>query len=467
MPDSESKSVAVIGAGVAGIGAAFALSQSGYQVHLLDRRPYPGGRASSYLHPALNEVVDCQHVLVGCCTNLIDLFQRSSVADSIRWYDQITFLEATGRASTFRTGLLPAPLHYTESFLRAPMLGLRDKLGIARAMTTLLSGIPADDHEGLDAWLRRLGQTDCARRHFWEPIVVCTLNDNLQNCSARHAAHVFRELFIRSATGGHLGIPTIPLSDLHSAPVRVIQSSGGSVCYRASVEQIQPCANRWRLLGPSVDLIADAIVLAVPFEQMQRLLPTLPANPAATALSQALGRFVPSSYTTVHLWFDREITSLDHAALLDTDLQWIFNKSRIRALPSELDSYVELVIAGSPTYLAMDRQQILARSIENLALYFPEVKSARLVRSGILKEARATFSVLPDLDSSRPSAPSPWPGIFLAGDWTSTGWPSTMEGALRSGYLAASAVTAGWGAPRHFFAPELPASGFMRLFRCM
>jgi len=463
MSDPQSQSVAVVGAGVAGIGAAFALSQSGYQVHLLDRRPYPGGRASSYLHPALGEVVDCQHVLVGCCTNLIDLFERSGIADAIRWYDQITFLEANGRASTFRPGLLPAPLHYTESFLRAPMLGLRDKLGIARAMTTLLAGIPADDHEALDAWLRRLGQTDRARRHFWDPIVVCTLNDNLQNCSARHAAHVFRELFIRSATGGRLGIPTIPLSDLYAAPVRVIQSSGGSVCYRASVEQIQPSAQRWRLFGPSVDLAADAVVLAVPFEQMQRLLPGLPANPAATALAESLARFVHSSYTTVHLWFDREITSLDHAALLDTDLQWIFNKSRIRRVPPEPGSYVELVIAGSPAYLAMDRQQILARSLENLALYFPEVRNARLIRSGILKEARATFSVIPSLDSSRPSAVSPWPGIFLAGDWTATGWPSTMEGALRSGYLAASAVTATLRSPCHFFAPELPPSGFMRL----
>lgn len=465
MPDPASRTVAVVGAGVAGLAAATALSSAGYRVTVLERRPYVGGRASSYLHPALNEVVDSQHVLVGCCTNLIDLLERSGAASQIRWYDQLTFLEPNRRASIFRPGLLPAPLHYTESFLRAPMLSLADKLAIARGMTTLLAGIPPDDSEGLDAWLARTGQTERARRHFWEPIVVCTLNDGFRNCSTRHAAHVFRELFLRNPLSGRLGIPAIPLSDLYSAAERLIEDNGGAVHLRSSVEGIgQLASGLWQLNGPALDCIADAVILAVPFEQMQRLLPTLSQTPAAGHLAANLGHFIHSSYTTVHLWFDREITGLPHAALLDGDLQWIFNKSRIRGYPPGRDCYVELVIAGSELYLSMARAEILSRTLDNLALYFPEVRQARLLRSGVLKEARATFSVLPDLDRYRPSPVSPWPNIFLAGDWTATDWPSTMEGAARSGYLAAEAVAEAWGEKRRFLVPDLPPAGLMRLF---
>lgn len=463
MAAGRERTVAVVGAGVAGLAAATALSGAGYRVEVLERRPYVGGRASSYLHPALQVVIDSQHVLVGCCTSLIDLYERSGVADQIRWYDELTFLEPGGRASKFRPSALPPPLHYAASFLRAPMLSLRDKLGIARGMTTLLRGIPEDDREGLEAWLKRTGQTERARRHFWEPIVVCTLNDGFARCSTRHAAHVFRELFLPNRASGRLGIPAIPLSDLYGAAARLVERQGGAVRLRSSVERIEPAeGRRWRLAGSSLDTVADAVVLAVPFEQMQRLLPAMPQTPGAAGLASNLARFVHSSYTTVHFWFDREITSLPHAALLDSDLQWIFNKSRIRGYSSDAGCYVELVIAASPLYLEMERAEILRRSLDNLAQFFPEVRQARVVRSSVLKEARATFSVLPDLDRSRPSPASPWPGIFLAGDWTATGWPSTMESAARSGYQAAEAVAFSFGEQRAFLGPDLPASGLMR-----
>lgn len=464
MPEAQ-HTVTVVGGGVAGLAAGSALAQAGYQVQLLERRPYLGGRASSYPHPALGETVDCQHVLVGCCTNLFQMLEQAGVADQVRWYDELTFLEPGGRASIFRPAALPAPLHYTASFLRAPMLTLADKIGIARGMTTLLGGIPADDQESLESWLDRTGQTERARRHFWEPVVICTLNDGFRNCSTRHAAHVFRELFMKSPVSGRLGIPTIPLSDLYSAVGRLIEERGGSIRLRSSVERIEPAnGRRWRIAGADFETISDAVILALPFEQIQKLLPSLPQSAEAEQLRADLGRFVHSSYTTVHLWFDREITPLHHAALLDSDLQWIFHKSRIRSYPASEGSYVELVIAGSPTYLAMERQEILSRSLENLGLYFPEVRKARLVKSGILKEARATFSVLPGLDPYRRSPAGPWPGIFLAGDWAATGWPSTMESGVRSGYLAAEALAGSFGASESFSAPEIPASGLMRLF---
>ncbi len=164
------------------------------------------------------------------------------------------------------------------------------------------------------------------------------------------------------------------------------------------------------------------------------------------------------------MWFDRQITDLHHAALLDTTIQWVFHKSRIRSYPEERGSYVELVIAASTAQLKMERSEILDSAMAELASFFPEVKGAKLVKSGILKEARATFSVLPGLDELRPLAKSPWAGIYFAGDWTATGWPSTMESAARSGYLAAEALAADHGSSAKFLQPDVAASGMMKLF---
>ena len=453
--------VTVIGAGVAGLAASCALVDAGYNVSLLERRPYVGGRASSYEHPALHEVVDCQHVLLGCCTNLIHLLEQSGAADKVRWYDELNFLEPGGRRSAFTPNSLPAPLHFSDSFLRAPMLGIRDKLAIARGMSEFLSSALGDDEVSMEAWLKRTRQTPQAIRHFWEPVVLCTLNDGFANCSLRVTRKVFRELFLRSPEGARLGIPVVPLSDLYAGAVRLIEEKGGKVCLRESVDSIvHEEDGRWRVAASSGKFVSDAVVLAVPFEQVEKLLP----NRSGTQLGRHLEHFIHAPYTTVHLWFDREITDLDHAALLDTGIQWMFHKSRIRGYASERGSYVELVIAASRAQLKVPREQILSQSISELHMFFPEVKTARLVKSGILKEPRATFSVLPGLDKFRPHPVSEWPGIYLAGDWTSTGWPATMESAARSGYLAAEALTMKAREPRRFLLPDLPPTGMMRLF---
>ncbi len=401
--NQDKESVAVVGAGVAGLTAASALAEAGYQVQLLERRPFVGGRASSYEHPALGEVVDCQHVLLGCCTSLMHLYERAGVSDKIRWYEKLTFLESSGRASEFAANGLPAPLHFSGSFFRAPMLGLKDKIAIARGMSQFLTGIPQADTESFAQWLKRTRQTELAIRHFWEPVVVCTLNDGFEECSTRHCAHVFRELFLRSPEGAKLGIPTIPLSDLYSPAARLVESLGGAVHVRTSVESLRREPDgRWCLGTNQGEYATDAVVLALPFEQTQKLIPKMPRSAEADQLAADLTQFVHSPYTTVHLWFDREITDLHHAALLDTRIQWIFHKSRIRGWAPDRGSYVELVIAASEDSLKQERAEILSGAIEELALFFPEVKKARVVKSGILKEARATFSVLPGLGPAAP-----------------------------------------------------------------
>lgn len=465
------RSVVVVGAGVAGLNAAASLAQAGTGVTLLERRSWVGGRAYSYLHPALEEVVDGQHVVVGCCTNLIDFCNTAGLADKIRWYDRQTWLEPATtarpvRASTIEIGSLPTPMQYASSFLRAPTLSFADKLSIANGLLGLADGTPQQDAESVAEWYRRTGQTERAIRHLWEPIIIATLNDNADNCSMRYAGKVFYELFLKNSTGGRLGIPTVPLSEFYAAGADLVRAHGGCVELRSSVDQLtQQPDGRWQLHCADHNFIADDVILALPFEQTQRLISTMSlsdpgAEPARADLLAKMTHFTHSPFISILLWYDRQITDLDHAWLLDSTIQWFFHKSRIRNYPPDRGSYVELVIAGSRTELPMTREQILTPALAELQRFFPDVARATLLKSGILKEARATFSVTPGLDAHRPSQRTAHPGLYLAGDWTATEWPATMEGAARSGRLAAGHLL---GTPTRFLTPDLPPTGLMRL----
>jgi len=469
MSNPEQSDVLIVGAGVAGLAAAVAVSGTGRRVTLLERKPYVGGRAYSYPHPALDEVIDSQHVLLGCCTNLIDLCKLSGADRHIRWYDNITFLEpATAsrpvRRSEIGPGVLPSPGHSSLSFLRARMLSLTDKSRIAVGLLEFLRGYPQNDDEPFSAWLTRTKQTERAVRHFWEPVIVGALNDSFDRCSTRYAARVFYESFLKSAQGGRLGIPTQPLSEFYASIVQLAERQGTVFRARASVERIERLGNGlWQItVSDGNQYSAESLLLALPFEQTQRLLETLPVDsPQRQRILPMLQHFSHAPITTIHLWFDRTITHLDHAALLDTRIQWFFNKSRIRrdeVGDTHPGQYLELVISASFAELHQTREQILASAIAELSRFFPAVAQANILKSGILKEARATFSVAPGLDAFRPTADAPGDGLYLAGDWIRTGWPSTMEGAVRSGRLAASAI-----ANETFLTPDLPANGLMAL----
>jgi zeta-carotene desaturase len=464
MKDAIQRDVVVAGGGLAGTAAALALSEggagtSGNSITVLDRRPALGGRAYSYEHPALEETIDSQHVILGCCTNLVELMEKAGAAETIRWYDELFFLEPNGNRSRLRPGPLPAPGHQTISFLRAPMLGIGDKAGIARGLLEFLRGYPEDDAESFATWLKRTRQTERAIRHFWEPVVVGALNDGFESCSTKYAGKVFHESFLRSAGAGRLGIPALPLSEWLAPLTDLARSRGVDVRSKTgmiSLEQVT--GGRWCVRTDGAVFEANNVILAVDFKQTQKVLRGLPGGAAVAA---DLDHFVAAPITTVHLWYDREVVDLDHAVLLDTRIQWVFTKSRIRRWKAERGTYLELVISASWPELKMSREEILRAALEELAMFFPAVKTARLVKSCVLKEARATFSVTPGLDRYRPAQKTQWPGLFLAGDWTRTEWPSTMEGAVRSGRLAAGELV---GERTRYMADELPPGGLMPLW---
>ena len=464
---SEAADVVVVGAGVAGLAATVALSGAGARVVLLERKAYVGGRAYSYLHPALNEVIDSQHVLLGCCTNLVDLCRLAGTERKIRWYDAIPFLEpgrdgGEARRSDLVPGDLPSPAHSMVSFLGAPMLGVRDKAGIARGLMEFMRGIPDSDEEAFSNWVRRTGQTERSIKRFWVPIIVSTLNDTFERTSTRYAAKVMYESLLKSASGGRMGVPSEPMSEFYAALAGLAQQQGTELRLRESVERIERAEGAWRAVLSGGEVVSGkAMVLALPFEQAQKLMGTI-AEPTEEqhAVMTSFAQFVHAPITTIHLWLDREVTEIEQAALLDTRIQWMFNKSRIRRSETG-EHYYELVISASHAELKKTREEILESAIAELKMFFPRARAAKIVRAGVLKEARATFSVTPGLERFRPEPDACGDGLFLAGDWTKTDWPSTMESAARSGRLAAERVARAAGGKQQFLTPELRAKGLM------
>ena len=465
VPEKLRPSVAIIGGGLAGISAGSALADAGYRVELFERRPYLGGRASSYELPGTGEVVDnCQHVLLGCCTNLIDFYRRLGVEDQIRWYDEITFILPDGKSSVLRPTTLPAPMHSGPSFLASSVLDFSDKLAISRALLALMPSLPADNGENFESWLRRHGQTKQSIDRFWAPVLISALNDDLDRISVRYAALVFRDSFLKSAEGGRMGVPAVPLSQLYGHAASYIEARGGRVNLRASVDAIRADQDGILLSVGDEEIRTDYAILATPFNTVEKLLPD---NPETQPLRQAAAHFGSSPITGIHLWFDREITPLEHAVLLERTIQWMFQKSKIlntRRESGESGSYLELVVSSSKSLVDKPRQEIIDLAVKELAEFFPTVRAAKLTKATVVKEVHATFSPAPGSDTYRPSHTSPWPRLFLSGDWTATGWPSTMEGAVRSGYGAAEELSTAAGKCSQFLIPDLPARGFMRLF---
>lgn len=468
LPQNLEKTVAVVGGGVAGMSAACALAEAGLRVQLIERRGYLGGRASSYLHPGVGEVIDnCQHVLFGCCTNLVGFYQRIGVADRIHWTSEMTMIEPGGRRSLLGPSWLPAPLHGLPKLMAAHAFTFADKLALGRAFAALMRPVPHDSTESLGAWLKRNGQTKGALDRFWRLVIASALNADIDVIALPYAAKVIRELFMNSAQAGSMGMSTVPLSELYAGAAEFLTRHGSAVLLNANVDAVQwdASAQKWTLVTPAGTVTSDFLVLALPFEAMAKLLPHMPAAAGAEALARQLERHEHWPICSVHLWFDREITALDHAVLLDREIHWMYNKSRLQPWRNLKGSYVELVISASRTFAALTREQAIAQAVSELAEFFPEVALARLEKAALVKEVRATFGVPPGIDAARPTSVSPWPNCFLAGDWTATGWPSTMESAARSGHLAAEALCQSAGAPRAILNPDLGPQGLMRFVK--
>jgi len=464
----------VIGGGLAGLSSAVALAEAGFRVRLLEKRPHLGGRAASYVLPGGEHVDNCQHVTLGCCTNLEDFYRRVGAANQIRFFDRLLFAAPDGKRGAISSVALPPPLHMGPSFLAFPLLGWADKNAIARALLAiaLSGGRPADlassvagENISMLAWLRKHRQTERAIRRFWEVILVSALDEELDRIDARYGIDVFWKAFLSTRGGYRVGIPRVPLGNLYEGCHRALAAQGGQVQLRAGVRG-------FRVVDGVVDGVeredgslenADYFLSAVPQDALPELLPAAILESEPEFLN--LRNLRASPITGVHLWFDRRVMDEPFLTLLDSTTQWVFNKTQLSGEAVENGGqYLQLVISASYGLATRSRQDIIELCLNELRGVLPATRAAVLVKGTVVKEMSATFSPAPGSDRWRPAQKSPLARLFLAGDWTSTGWPSTMEGAVRSGYLAAEAILSEAGTPRKFLQPDLRAEGLARFW---
>lgn len=414
--------VKIVGGGLAGLSAAAALASLNWQVDLYEAKPFLGGRATSFpVRPDETDserIDNCQHVLLRCCDNLMDFYRRCGVADKIRFYDELYFVRPGGAVDTLRRGVLPYPAHLAGSFLKFGFLSWSDKLALARDLRALQKryGDSSLDKITMGEWLLSRRVSENSYQRFWRPILVSALNEEPDRASAHAAFQVFAEGLLGSRSSYEMGVPAVPLAELYAVAGDKVR-----VHLRESVERIDPLSDE-----------ADVYISAVPYDRIVSLLPELKFNVAA---------FEHSPITGVHLWFDRPVTELPHAVLLDRTMQWMFRKS---------ETYLQCVVSASRDLLTVSRGDIIELARQELLEYFPAVAEAQLLRAHVVKEVKATYSIQPGLTAHRPSTETFYPNVFLAGDWTDTNWPATMEGAVRSGYRAADAAARSQGVAASF-----------------
>jgi squalene-associated FAD-dependent desaturase len=441
--------VLVIGGGLAGVTAACDLADAGLPVTLVEARPVLGGKTWSFRDEQTGLPVDNgQHVFLGCCAAYRRFLQRLGI-------EKATFLQPRLRVPIFapeygRAALqsaripLPAPLHLLHSFLRLPMLSWREKLQAARTLAAIASagraGRLAYDHLSFADWLRERGESARAITYLWNLITLPTLNEDCERASAGLALMVFQEGLLRHAGGARIGYATVGLSDLLcEAAARYLQERGA--CLRLGCRAVALEMEDERIVGARlVDgelLPASQVVLALPHYALAAL---TPADLRCHPFFARAARLGVSPIVGVNLWLDRVVTREPLAAVIGREeTYWVFDKGALLRLniPGQ---YLTVSISGAHRYLDQSREQIIAQVRRDLETVFPALGAAQMTHALVIKERQATFAAAPGSAAHRLPTATPVPGLYLAGAWTDTGWPATMEGAVLSGHAAARAV---------------------------
>lgn len=414
--------VAVVGAGLAGLAAATSLARSGVAVHLIERSRLLGGKATSFEVGGV-EVDNGQHVVLRCCTEFLDFANQLGMRSSLRFQPRFsaTVLTRDAPPARLRAAPLPAPLHLALGFASYRHLGTADKLRVLAAL--LAARKPVGSQLDMASWLLQHHQNRRTRRAFWDPFLIPALNAPLEKASAADGLFVIRTAFLGGRDAACIGYSTVPLARLAERAAALCET----VTMRSPVTSI--VVRDGAVTGVRVDsettIPCDACVLAVPPRRVAAILAesNLPAIPGLDA-------FLTEPIVDVHLWYDRQLHMLDFAAILDSPVQWAFRKG---------PGYVACSLSAAGTLVSRPQSELVAICDTELRAVIPALRGAHLMRSACTRDPEATFVPAPGL--RRPNERTALPTLMVAGAWTDTGWPATMESAVRSGRAAARALT--------------------------
>ncbi|WP_163505760.1 hydroxysqualene dehydroxylase HpnE [Fodinicola acaciae] len=421
--------VAVVGGGLAGIAAALRCADAGLDVTLFESRGALGGLTHSFRRGDLS-VDNGQHVFLRCCTAYIGLLERLGVRDKVHLQDRLAIpvrSARTGPEHWLRRGRLAAPYHLSESVLAYRHVSMRERIAFAQAALALRDIDPvAVDDRSFGDWLRERRQSARTVETLWDLIGVATLNSCADNASLSLAATVFQVGLLSDASASDLGWSKVPLSELHGEAAR---SALSNVDLRLNAK-VRSLSTGWRVDGESF----DQVVLAVPPPVAERLLPAGAVNLTA-GWSERLGN---SPIINVHVHYDRQVLDQPFVAAIDSPLQWVFDRTTQAGVSN--GQYVAVSLSAADDLVGLPTGQLRARMLPALAALLPSARGARILDFFVTRERTATFRPAPGTAALRPAATTAATGLFLAGAWTATGWPATMEGAVRSGDAAAAAL---------------------------
>jgi squalene-associated FAD-dependent desaturase len=437
--------IAVIGGGLAGIAAALECADAGADVTLLEARPRLGGATFSIRRDGI-WMDNGQHVFLRCCTEYRAFLERIDATDQTELQSRLSIpvVSPGGRIARIGRARLPAPAHLLPSLARFPFLSPRDRLGIARAVRPLSKldlGDPGLDRTTFGSWLAAHGQSQAAVDALWNLIVLPTVNLPAAEASLALAAKVFQTGLLDSAEAGDIGYAAVPLQQLHGdSGAAALDRAGVATRLRARVERIDPRADGFSLSWNGDGVDADAVVLTVPHDDAAQLLP-------GGALPQAaeLEHLGASPIVNLHVVYDRPVTDLPFAAGHQSPVQWVFDRTRGTKL--ERGQYLAVSLSCAREYIGRKVDELRAQFVPALEQLFPEAEPARVELFFVTREQRATFRQGPGTAVLRPGTRTQVEGLSLAGAWTDTGWPATMEGAVRSGRAAAHEAMGLLGAP--------------------
>jgi len=439
--------VVVVGGGLAGLSAALACVDAGASVRLLERRPRLGGATWSFeRHGAWFD--NGQHVFLRCCTAYRDFLARIGASDGVVLQDRLSIpVVSPGRpVEVIARDALPAPLHLARTLLRYRHLTGPERWSAVRTalrLRRLDPDAPELDERSFGEWLAAQGQSPRAVDGLWDLICRPTLNLPSADASLALAAMVFRTGLLSDSRAADIGYARVPLAALHAEPAaRALRAAGASIHTDTPVVGIARGVDG-AVCGVDLDdgyVVADAVVLAVPHRAAAALLPH-----GAVPDSDRLSELGESPIVNVHVVFDRRVTELELAAGVGTPVQWVFDRTAASGI--EEGQCLAVSLSAADEQIGRPAAQLSSGIVDALRDLFPPARAARVVDTIVTREGAATFRAAPGTRRLRPPARTAVPGLYLAGAWTDTGWPATMEGAVRSGTAAAAAVLADVGAP--------------------